>query len=290
MELFVQSIVTGILLGGLYAIIGVGLSLLFGIMGLTNIAHGDIMILSSFFIMIFSVQYGINVFAALLISIVVMVVIGILIQKFLVNKVIDKGAEPALLVTFGLSIVIKNVLTLIFKADSRVLPSPWAGINVVSTKWMNITGEYLVNFIIAVVVILLLGLLIKKTYLGRSIRAASSNVVVAELMGVNTKKTYIYTMILAVVTGCVAGLLVGQTFVFYPTSSTAYLIIAFGVVVIGGMGSIFGTLLGGVILGLSQLLGAYFFGTGYQTLVGYIVLLLILTFRPQGLLSNMARK
>lgn len=290
MEVLLQSIITGILLGGLYAIIGVGLSLVFGIMGLTNIAHGDIMILSSFFIMVFMTQLSVNFFVALLITIVVMMVIGYLMQRFLINRVLDKGAEPALLVTFGLSIIIKNVLTLIFKVDSRILDSPWGGVNIISTKWLTLTAEYVINFIVAVIVILLLSLIIKKTYLGRSIRAAASNTNVAELMGVNTLKTYIYTMLLAIVTGCIAGLLVGQTFVFTPVYGTSYLIIAFGVVVIGGMGSIIGTLVGGIILGLSQLVGAYFFSTGYQTLIGYIVILLILTFRPRGLFSMMTRK
>lgn len=290
MELFVQSLLTGVLLGGLYAIIGVGLSLIFGIMGLTNIAHGDIMILSSFVTMIFAVEYGLNIIVALILSMIVMTVIAILFQKFLVNSVITKGEEPALLVTFGVSIIIKNVLSLVFGANSRVLPSPWGMGNAVSNEYITITNSYLINFIIAVVVIFILGFIIKRTYLGRSIRAASSSTKVAELMGVDTMKTYVITMVIAVITSCIAGMLVGQTFVFYPTSGTSYLIIAFGVVVIGGMGSIYGTLLGGMILGLSQLLGGYFIGNGYQTLIGYIVLLVLLTFRPRGLLGNMVRK
>ncbi|MCL2492939.1 MAG: branched-chain amino acid ABC transporter permease [Clostridiales bacterium] len=290
MDLFVSAVIQGVLLGGLFAIIGVGLSLVFGIMGLTNIAHGDIMILASFFIMVFSVQMGINLFVALAITIVVMVVIGAAMQKFLINRVITKGAEPALLVTFGISIIIQNILTLIFNADSRIIKGPFSDVNVVSTNWVSISAEYLMNCLVAVGVIIALSLVMKKTYLGRSIRAASSNVTAAEFMGVNTLKTYVYAMCIAVVTSCVAGLLVGQTFVFYPYSGTQYLIIAFGVVVIGGMGSIVGTLLGGLILGVSQLLGALFFGNGYMILIGYIVMLVLLTFRPRGLLSNMARK
>jgi branched-chain amino acid transport system permease protein len=97
-------------------------------------------------------------------------------------------------------------------------------------------------------------------------------------------------MCLAMITACIAGLLVGVTFIFYPTTGTQYLIIAFGVVVIGGMGSLVGTLLGGIILGIAQLMGAYFFGTGYQLISGYVVLLILLTFKPQGLLSNAVRK
>jgi len=289
MELFIQYFIQGLLLGGLYAIIGVGLSLVFGIMKLTNIAHGDLMILSSFFILVFASLTGANLFVALLITIVVMVIIAALIQKFLINQVITKGPEPAILVTFGLSIIIQNILTLVFRMDSRILNGPFAGVNAVSSKWVVISGEYLMNFVVAVVVIVVLSIIIKKTYIGRSIRAASSNRTTAEFMGVNTLRTYVYAMCIAIAASCFAGLLVGQTFTFYPYSGTQYLIIAFGVVVIGGMGSIIGTLLGGIILGLSQLLGAFFFGSGYMILIGYVVMLVLLTLKPRGLLSNMVR-
>jgi branched-chain amino acid transport system permease protein len=290
MELFIQSVVSGILVGGLYAAIGVGLSLVFGIMGLTNIAHGSLMILASFFVMIFSQQVTGNIITALLITLVVMSAVGALMQGALINRVLNKGAEPALLVTFGVAVIIQNVLQLIFGADYKSIKNPLASINIVDTKWVIVSGEYMVNFIISVAVLLALHFLIRKTKLGRSIRAASSNVTAAELMGVNTKRTYIYAMCIAVITGSVGGMLVGQTFGFYSYSGMSYLIIAFGVVVIGGMGSILGTLLGGVILGVSQLLGAYFFGPGVQVLVGYLTLLVILTLRPRGLLSNMVRK
>lgn len=290
MQLLYQSIVTGILLGGLYAVIGVGMSIIFGIMGLTNIAHGNLMILSSFFIMIITSSVTDSIIIALLITIVLMVIIGFLFQKYLVNQVIEKGDEPALLVTFGLSIIIQNTLNLIFGADARSIRSDFATVNVVDTKYFSISGAYLVNFIVAILVIAFLSLLIKKTYLGRAIRATSENTKAAELMGVHTKLIYAGTMAIAMVTAAIAGLLVGNTFVFYPYSGTQYLIIAFGVVVIGGMGSIVGTLLGGVILGLAQLLGAYFFGTQAQILSGYIIMLILLTIKPAGLLSNAKRK
>ncbi|MCL1896492.1 MAG: branched-chain amino acid ABC transporter permease [Clostridiales bacterium] len=290
MELFVQSLVSGVLLGGLYAAIGVGMSLVFGIMGLTNIAHGSFMILSSFFILMFSQQALGNAVIALLLTFAVMAGIGALTQGVLINKVLHKGAEPALLVTFGVAIIVQNILQLLFGADYKSIKSPLAGLNAVDTKWVIISGEYLLNFAISVALIFALHFIIKKTKFGRAIRAAAGNVVVAELMGVDTERTYIYTMCLAIVSGSVGGLLVGQTFGFYSYSGMSYLIIAFGVVVIGGMGSIVGTLLGGIILGVAQVLGAYFFGPGMQNFIGYLTLLVILTLRPRGLLSNMVRK
>ena len=154
----------------------------------------------------------------------------------------------------------------------------------------SVSGIYLLNFAVAIIVILGISFLMKRTYFGRSIRATSDDVLAAELMGVNTKRIYAYTMCLAMITATIAGLLVGMTFIFYPSTGTQYLIIAFGVVVIGGMGSLVGTLIGGIILGLAQLLGAYFFGTAYLTISGYVVLLILLTFKPEGLLSKAMRK
>ncbi|MCL2392123.1 MAG: branched-chain amino acid ABC transporter permease [Oscillospiraceae bacterium] len=290
MELFVQSLVSGILLGGLYAAIGVGLSLVFGIMGLTNIAHGSLLILSSFFIMIFVQAFGGSIILAFAITIVLMIAVGVLLQGFLINRVISKGAEPALLVTFGVAIIIWNILEFFFGANFFRLSNPLTGINVVSTRWMIIPATALFNLGISTVVILALHFVIQKTLFGRAIRAAAGNVNAAELMGINTSRTYIYAMCLALATSSVGGLLVGQTFGFFSFSGMGYLIIAFGVVVIGGMGSILGTFLGGIILGVAQLLGGYFFGPGVQTLVGYLTLLVLLTLRPQGLLGNMTRK
>lgn len=285
-----QALVTGILLGGLYALIGVGMSLIFGIMKITNIAHGSLMILSTFFTMIFAQRFTGNVFTALLICVVVMIVIGVLVQKFLINKVIAVEYESAILVTFGLSILIENALLLCFGANSNSIGTDLNKTNILHSSRISISGQYLLNCIVAIVVIVVLALIINKTSFGRAIRATSADVTATELMGINTKRMYIYAMALTMAATCVSGLLVGQTFVFYPTSGTQYLIIAFAVVVIGGMGSIVGTLLGGFILALAQLVGAEIFGITYQLLIGYLVMLIILAVRPQGLFTKNVRK
>ena len=290
MGILLQSAITGVLLGGLYAIIGVGMSMIFGIMRLTNIAHGDIMILSSFLTMFFMQEVTGNPVAALALPIGVMLVFGFCIPHFLVNKVIVKGDEPALLVTFGLSIIISNGLFQIFGPGSRTIPTELIHTNFFNTRNVSVSSMYALNFAVAVAVILVLSLIMNKTSLGRGIRASSSNVVMSELLGVNTRKMYVYAMLLTVTTASIAGMLVGMTFAFYPTTGTQYLIIAFGCVVIGGMGSLVGTLLGGIILGLAQLVGASFLGSAYQQLIGFVALLVILAIRPQGLLSKAVRK
>ena len=285
-----QCLIQGVLLGGLYAIIGIGMSMVFGIMGLTNLAHGDLMILGTYITMLLTTTSGLPLFLSVIISVVIMAIIGFVVQNCLVNRVLDKGSEPALLVTFGVSIFLSNLILKLFSADYKSIPNSLASTNVLSTKVLSISGIYLFSFIVGLVVIAVLSYIMQKTNFGRSTRATSNDTMAAELMGVNTKRAYSYAMIIAMVTAAIAGALVGSTFTFNPASGTSYLIIAFGVVVIGGMGSLIGTLLGGVVLGVAQLLGGYFFGSGVQMLVAYIVLLVILAVRPNGLLVSGARK
>ena len=284
----IQCIVTGILLGGLYSMIGVGMSLVFGIMGLTNLAHGDLMILGTYITMVVANALGCNLIVSTIISVIVMCVLGFVIQQFLVNQVMDKGQAPALLVTFGLSIFLSNLMLKIFSADNQIINNPLVSKNVVTTNVLSISASYLVSFIIACAIIIGLSLMMQKTNFGRSIRATSDDVMAAELMGVNTKLAYAAAMVICMGITAVAGSLVGSTFTFYPSSGTQYLIIAFGVVVIGGMGSLFGTLVGGIVLGVAQLVGGFVFGSGVQMLVAYVVLLVILALRPNGLFAASA--
>ena len=154
------------------------------------------------------------------------------------------------------------------------------------TEFLNIPLLYLINFFIALGAIFILHLIFQKTYLGRAIRAASDDEGAAKLMGINTKRIYAFAMGIAMMTAGVAGVLVGMAFLFYPHTGPQYLIIAFGVMVIGGLGSMKGTLAGGLILALSQLVGAQLWELGYQLLCGYIVLLIILAIRPQGIFGE----
>jgi branched-chain amino acid transport system permease protein len=281
-----QPILNGILLGGLYALIAIGMSMMFGIVKLVNLAHGDMMILSSYLAMVFTAWLGINPFFTLVLTIPAMFIVGFLFQGFLINRVLGKAMEPPLLVAFGVSIILQNLLLTIFTPDARSIISSVATRSIVVTDYLSISVLYLVNFLTGLVVIGLLYLFFQKTYMGRAIRAASDDQVAAQLMGINTKRTYGFAMGIAMMTAAVAGMLVGMTFTFYPHTGPQYLIIAFGVVVIGGLGSIKGTFVGGFILAMAQLLGAHYFGPGYQLLSGYLVLLIVLALRPQGIFGS----
>jgi branched-chain amino acid transport system permease protein len=260
--------------------------MMFGIVKLVNLAHGDMMILSSYLAMVFTAWLGINPFFTLVLTIPAMFIVGFLFQGFLINRVLGKGMEPPLLVAFGVSIILQNLLLTIFTPDARSIISSVATRSIVVTDYLSISVLYLVNFLTGLVVIGLLYLFFQRTYMGRAIRAASDDQVAAQLMGINTKRTYGFAMGIAMMTAAVAGMLVGMTFTFYPHTGPQYLIIAFGVVVIGGLGSIKGTFVGGFILAMAQLLGAHYFGPGYQLLSGYLVLLIVLALRPQGIFGS----
>jgi branched-chain amino acid transport system permease protein len=283
---FLEPLINGILLGGLYAVIAIGLSMVFGIMRQVNLAHGELMILSSYFTMFFLQVLGVHPLLALFLTIPLMFFVGYLLQIFLFNRGMQRGMEPFLMISFGLSIILQNVLLLIFTPDARSLKTALVIKSINVFGFFHIPLIYLVNFAVGILVFGLLQQFMKRTYLGWAINASADNVNAAKLMGINTKKVYAYAMGIAAVTAAISGALVGMTFTFYPHSGTQYLIIAFGVVIIGGLGSLPGTFIGGLVLGVSQLFGGRILGPGFQLLSGYMILLIVLTIRPHGILGR----
>lgn len=278
-----QCVINGILLGGIYAVIGIGMSLVFGIMGLTNLAHGDFMVLAAYLTMVMTEALGLPLVLSVFVLVPVMAAVGFLLQSLLVNRALDKGGETALLVMFGVSVILSNLMQKVFGADRHTINNPLAGKNLFSSDAIAVPAMYTFSFVTAVLMVAGLTLLMKKTNFGRALRAASDDAETAELMGIDTQKTYALAMAAAMAVAAVTGALTGSSFVFHPSSGTGYLIIAFGVVVIGGMGSLTGTLAGGIVLGLSQLVGGYLFGTNFQMAAAYIVLLALLAIKPDGL-------
>jgi branched-chain amino acid transport system permease protein len=251
-----------------------------------NLAHGDLMILASFLSLTVIAWSGVSPFLSLLVVIPVMYGVGFFIQDFLLNRVLGKEMEPPLLVAFGVSIIVQNLLLMVYTPDARSLKTTLAVKTIPLSKYVNIPVMYLFDFLIGLAVIAILYVFFQKTYMGRAIRAASDDEVAARLMGINTKNIYARAMGIAMMTAGVAGVLLGMTFTFYPHTGPQYLIIAFGVVVIGGLGSMKGTLVGGLILAISQLVGAQIFGPGFQLFCGYVVLLIVLAVRPQGIFGR----
>lgn len=279
---WLDTIVQGVLLGGLYALFAAGLSLVFGIMRLVNLAHGDLIVLASFLILVLANGFGINPFLAALIAAPLMFGLGWLLQTYLLNRTLGKDILPPLLVTFGLSIVVQNGLLEGFTADSRRLSAgaletaslPFAG--------LNIGVMPLLTFGSAIIVIIALNQLIYRTSLGRAFRATSDDPVTAGTMGVRPQRIFAMATGLAMVVVTIAALYLSTRANFDPTAGPSRLIYAFEAVIIGGLGSLWGTLAGGVVLGVAQTLGASI-NPEWQILAGHIAFLVVLMVRPRGL-------
>ena len=277
-----QVIINGILLGGIYALLGVGMTMMFGIVKLTNLAHGEFIIIGAYLSTVLANAIGVDPILTIIITVPIMFLVGMGLQSGLINRVMKIGSEPALLVTFGLSIILADAMLLIFSADAQRANVAYNTASLKIANGLNISVLDLIVFCISLATIIVLSIFLKKTYLGRSIRATSDDTQAASLMGVNVNRTYAIAMGIAMATAAIAGMCVSMKWVYYPSSGGNYLLTAFGVVVIGGMGSIPGTLIAGLILGLAQVIG----GANYGQLIAYVLMVLFLAVRPQGLFSK----
>lgn len=278
-------IVMGILLGGLYAVIALGLSLVFGVVKEINVAHGDLVILGSYFGYVAMTLIGIDPILSLMIGIPLFFGIGFAIQKYLLNRAFRISMDATLIMAFGISIILQNIYQLIWTPMSRGLTTPYA-LKSFSAGPIRFPLVYLLDFIAAIVVMLFLREFLRRTYLGMAIRAAAQDRKAAHLMGINTDQVYALTFAIALAFAAIAGIFLGLTFPFTPVSGMPFLIIALGVVVLGGLGSVAGTFVAGIIFGLAQTLGGHFFGVAAQMLVAYTMVLVVLAVIPRGIFGR----
>ena len=278
-------LVMGILLGGLYSLIALGLSLVFGVMNLINVAHGDLVLLSSYLAFAMMSGLGLDPILSLVIGIPVLFALGFGIQKYLLNRAFRISMEAPLIIAFGISIILQNLYQIVWSPLSRGLTTSYA-LESFSMGTVHVPLVYLLDFLVALVVMFFLREFMKRTYLGMSINAASQDRGVAQLMGINTNHAYAFAFAIAMAFAAIAGVSLGLTFPFTPQSGVSFLIIAFGAVVLGGLGSIAGTLIGGLAMGLAQTLGGYFLGASAQMLVAYLIVLIVLAVRPQGIFGR----
>lgn len=283
---FINTLIQGVLLGGLYVLYGTGLSLIFGVMRVVNLAHGDFIVLTAYGSVIATMIMGLHPLLTLIIVVPAMFVIGVLLQRGILNRMLGKGIMPPLLITFGLSVIIQNVLQLQFSANSQGLDAgalETASITIGDTISIGIMP--LLTFGTAVLILILLQLFFDRTSLGRAMRATSDDPATAELMGINSRQIYGIAMGISLAIVAVAGIFLGIRTNFAPTDGPARLIFAFEAVIIGGLGSLWGTLAGGIILGVAQTVGSMFDPALLQ-LSGHLVTLLVLAIRPTGLFAR----
>ncbi len=282
------GVISGLLLGGLYAIAALGLSLVFGVMRLVNIVHGEFLVLAAYLNFSIASALGLDPLLAVLLIAPVMFLIGYVIQRWVLNPLMHRGGEPPLLAAFGLSIIAQNVMLLIWGADARTLTTSYSNLGV-SLFGVRVPLMYLIAFVLAIILIAAVQLFISHSYLGKAIRAATQDPSTAQVMGINPRTIYTFTYGIGAAIATLGGTLIGLIFSFTPASGLTWLLKGFVVVVMGGMGSIAGILAAGGILGIAEGIGGAIAGTGYRDMIGFLIFLIVLVFWPRGLFGKIGR-
>ena len=290
----VNAVLQGVFLGAFYAVLACGLSLMFGVMRIINLAHGDVAVLGAYIVFYIVEHTGASAFVAFVAALPVMVVLGYVLQLTVLERSLKAGILTPLLATFGLSIVIQNVLQLVFSPDVHSLGGSAGSLTTSSwqiTSGLSVSALGLVILVVAVLVFGALQLFLSNTRAGWTMRATAEDADAAELVGINSRAVYARASALAVTIAALGGLFLGIRSVFDPVSGPTQLIFAFEAVVIGGMGSLWGTLLGGIALGVAQTLGAQIHPQ-FAVLAGHILFLAVLIARFGGtrVVSSGARR
>ena len=278
-----DTLIQGVLLGGLYALFAMGLSLIFGVMRLVNIAHGDLIVLAAYLALVVVNATGLGPIAALVVCVPAMFVLGYVLQRGLLNFTLGTDILPPLLVTFGLSIIIQNALLQTFSADPRALR-----LGGFETESFHVGADIAVGYfpllVLGVAIALTLGLelMFGRSPLGRAFRATSDDPQAVQLMGVNNRHVYALAMGSALAIVAVAAVFYGIRTTFGPTDGPDRLLFAFEAVIIGGLGSFWGTLTGGILLGVAQAIG-FRLDPGWGVLTGHLAFLGVLLLKPSGL-------
>jgi branched-chain amino acid transport system permease protein len=280
---WLNIILQGVLVGGLYAMFAAGLALIFGVMRLVNIAHGDLIVLAAYVALVVTEALGMNPLLSIVVVAPLMAGIGYALQRGILNQTLGPDLLPPLLVTFGLSVIIQNGLLELFTADSRKLQA--GPIEVASLHLgggLSIGILPLLQFGVAIAVIASLQFMFYRTAIGRAFRATSDDPSVAQLVGLDNRHVFAFAMAVSLAVVAIAGVFLAVRANFDPAIGPARLIFGFEAVIMGGLGSMWGTLAGGIILGVAQAIGAQL-DPGWQVLAGHVAFLIVLAIRPEGL-------
>lgn len=287
---FLQNLSNGLLIGAVYALIGVGLTLVFGVMRTINFAHGDFVVLGMYFAVVLNGIFGIDPYLTLVFAIPLGFMVGALIQKFILAKVIDAQPETMMLATLGVSLVIANILLLIFGGEPKSVNVSYAS-STFSLGDVRISIVLLLAGIATCVVIAALYFLLNKTEIGRAIRATSENRLGAELVGINTKKIQAIVFGLGMALAVTAGVaLIPLLFASPVTTGALFTLKAFVVTVLGGLGNIGAAIAGGLILGIVEIMGASYMDSAYRDAYGLMVFLIVLLVKPEGLFGKTEKR
>jgi branched-chain amino acid transport system permease protein len=283
--LTLQVLINGILSGGLYASTAIGFSIIWGVMNIINLAHGSMIILGAYITYLITTKTGLDPFLTLPVSGLTLFLFGFLIQKFLINRIIEASVFMTLILTFGLDLLLINLNLSLFSADLRSITPSYAGLG---WAWGDLKIPYARSGVFVFALILTLGLYIfmERTRMGNAIKATSFDREAAGLVGVNISRVYAITFGLGASLAGMAGSLVSVIYSFSPVIGTSFTMKSFVVVVLGGLGSIPGAIVGGLILGIAENMASVALEAGYKDAISFILLVGILILRPRGIFGK----
>ena len=288
MVVFLQYLINGLIIGGAYALIGLGLTLVLGIMNVVNFAHGEMYMLGAYFLFTFFTKMGVNFYLAMLLAIVAVMLLGFAYERSILKPLRTRSIETVMLSMIGFSLLIQNIAMLIWTPVPEAIKSPFP-LTAYTLAGLYFLPQRIMVIVVAFLLVILTHLLLKKTKIGKAMRATFQDLEAAALMGIKIDRIYSFTFVLGVGLAAAAGTLLGPIFTVHPYIGNLANAKAFVIVIIGGLGSFPGAITAGLLLGVFESLGAGYISSGYQDAIGFILLILILIYRPTGLYGKVGQ-
>ncbi len=285
MAIFVQALISGILIGGVYALIGIGLTMIFGVMRIINFAHGDILMVGMYVTFFLFTLMRVDPFASILITGPLLFLFGAFLQKVVINRVLGALPQNQILLTIGLGLIMSNSIMLAFTSDYKILTTRYSSSSV-KVGGISISSPLVYSFLITAAITAALYWFLLKTDTGQAIRATAQDREAARLMGINVKRMSVIAFGLGAALAGIAGALISPTYYIFPQVGSIFTLKAFVIVVLGGMGSVIGATLGGVLIGIAESVGGVYFGACWKEVVVFVLFLVVLLFKPSGLLGK----
>jgi branched-chain amino acid transport system permease protein len=285
MAVFLQSVVSGVLVGGVYALIGIGLTLIFGVMRVINFAHGELLMVGMYVTYYAFTLAGMDPFVSVLLVAPLMFLFGVLLQRALIQRVLSALPQNQILLTIGLGLILSNTVMLVFTSDYKILSTSYSSGSVMLAG-LSVSKPLFVSFLITAAITAALYAFLIKTDVGQAIRATAQDREAAQLMGVDVRRMGLLAFGLGTALAGTAGALISPTYYIFPQVGSAFTLKAFVVVVLGGMGSIIGATVGGLVIGTVESLAASYFSSGIKEIFVYLLFLFVLLVKPSGLLGK----
>jgi branched-chain amino acid transport system permease protein len=282
MAIFNQALISGILIGGVYALIGIGLTIIFGVMRIINFAHGELLMVGMYLTYYLFTLFHVDPFLSIIITIPLMFLFGALLQKFFINRVFNALPQNQILLTIGLGLIMSNTVMLAFTSDYKILTTKYSSSSV-TVFGISISEPLVISFAITVAITLALTWFLRETNTGQAIRATAQDREAATLMGINVRRMSIIAFGLGSALAGTAGALIAPTYYIFPQVGSIFTLKAFVITVLGGMGSVSGAMMGGVLIGVAESIGGAYLGSGWKEVIVFVLFLLVLLFKPSGL-------